>query len=63
MPSLRRKGRRFSPRRFVVRLVFRCVRPLAPGLLVAAAVSYFLDGTAGSARRERAISMVTSIKP
>lgn len=63
MPSLRRKGRRFGPKRMLVRIAFKLVRPLAPGLIAAAAASYFLDGAAGGARRQKAISMVTSIKP
>lgn len=59
MPSIRRKGRRFGPKRMLVRLAFKLVRPLAPGLIAAAAASYFLDGTAGGARRQKALAMVS----
>lgn len=63
MPSIRRTGRRFGPKRMLVRLVFKLVRPLAPGLLAAGAASYFLDGAAGGARRQKAVGLVSSIKP
>jgi hypothetical protein len=54
-----RRARKRGVRRIVTRLVIRLAKPYVPGLLASAAASYFFDKTAGTARREKAIGLLS----
>jgi hypothetical protein len=59
--AARKSARKTGPRRMLVRLTFRLARPLAPGMIAGAAGSYFLDKTAGSERRKKALGTCGAI--
>lgn len=64
MLSIRRKGprrpgkARRSAARTVLRVGLRLAKPFGPGMVAAAAGSYFLDAAAGSERRKQALTRV-----
>ncbi|MEA2299271.1 MAG: hypothetical protein QOF77_2207 [Solirubrobacteraceae bacterium] len=66
MLSIRRKGRRGRAAKrtaggMMLRLAVRVLRPFGPGAIAAAAGTYFLDKTAGSERRKKALGMVSGV--
>ncbi len=60
--AAKKTARRTAPRRLLVRLVFRVARPFAPGMIVGAAGSYFLNRSAGGDRRKKALDLVGGLR-
>jgi hypothetical protein len=59
--GIRRRGRKRTPGRILLRFGIRVARPLVPGLVAGAAGSYYLDGAAGSARRKTAVARIARL--